>query len=196
MKEPGKIIFWIGVFVAVSLGLIVSIDPGVVCNIDSENLPQNIWSYPALCFTFWGFGAPVGFIIAAGGILIYAKAKRKTILRFGLGTLFVYALISILNGPMPHVPVLFGIGGTLIMLFYFLILWKNAGSFRENVYKLAGYTFLVTGFWFTCGLGSRQYQPALGSGESPIDIMTYFVLAMLFFWLNERKTAVGSNPPS
>ena len=40
--------------------------------------------------------------------------------------------------------------------------------------------FLVIGFWFTCGLGSRQYQPILGDGQSPIDIMIYFVLAMLY----------------
>jgi hypothetical protein len=93
---------------------------------------------------------------------------------------------------MPHVPVLFGIGGTLIMLFYFLLLWKNAARFKENAYKLAAYTFLVTSFWFTCGLGSRQYQPALGAGESPIDIMTFFVLAMFFFWLSESKTSKAS----
>ena len=84
-------------------------------------------------------------------------------------------------------PPLFGIGGALIMFFYFTILWKHADRFRENAYKLAGYTFLVIGFWFTCGMGSRQYQPALGAGESPIDIMTYFVLAMLFFWLSEAR---------
>jgi hypothetical protein len=36
-------------------------------------------------------------------------------------------------------------------------------------------------------LASRNYQTCLGRGESPIDIMTYFVLAMLFFWLHERK---------
>ena len=88
---------------------------------------------------------------------------------------------------MPHVPILFGLGGTLVMSFYFLILWKNAASFKENVYKLAGYTFLITGFWFTCGFGSRQYQPLLGAGESPIDLMTFFVLAMFFFWLSESK---------
>jgi hypothetical protein len=89
---------------------------------------------------------------------------------------------------MPHIPVLFGIGGTLILLFYFMILWQNARQFKENVYKLSGYTFLVIGFWFSCGLASRQYQPALGSGESPIDIMAYFVFAMVFFWLSEKKS--------
>jgi len=188
MKKPGVIIFWIGVFLAVVMGAIISYDPGAVCNLDPDNLPQELWSYPALCFIFWAFTVPVGLILAATGILIHAKAKRKTIIRFGLGMLGVFVLISFINGPIPHIPVLFGIGGTLILLFYFLILWKNAKKLKENVFKLTGYTFLVTGLWFTCGLASRQYQPALGAGESPIDIMTYFVLAMWFFWLSERKS--------
>ena len=167
--------------------MIASLDPGFVCQLDAENLPTTLWSYPALCFVFWAFSVPIGFMIAATGILMHANADKKTTLKFGLGIIALYLFISIGNGPMPHVPVLFGIGGALIMLFYFLILWKNAARFSENVYKLAGYTFLVTGFWFTCGLVSRPYQPALGSGESPIDITIYFVLSMAFFWLGERR---------
>jgi len=187
MKKLGKIIYWIGVSLAVIMGAMVSYDLGAVCNLDSNNLPQTIWSYPALCFIFWAFSVPVGLIIAAIGVLIYAKAEKNTVLKFGLGTLGIFTFISFGNGPMPHIPVLFGIGGTIILFFYFLILWKNAKKLKENAYKLAGYTFLLIGFWFTCGLGSRQYQPALGAGESPIDIMAYFVLAMLFFWLGEKN---------
>jgi hypothetical protein len=187
MNKLGKFVFGTGVLLAVIMGVIVSIDPGYVCQLDADNVPDSIWSYPALCFVSWAFSVPLGFIIAATGLLISANAKLKTILQFGLGTVGVYIFISFANGPMPHVPVLFGIGGALIMSLYFLILWQNAERFKQNAYKLAGYTFLVTGFWFTCGLASRLYQPILGSGESPIDISAYFVLSMLFFWLSERK---------
>ena len=187
MNKLGKFVFGTGVVLAVAMGVIVSIDPGYVCHLNPENLPTTLWSYPALCFVSWAFSVPLAFIIAATGLLIYANAKLKTILQFGLGTTGAYLFISFANGPMPHVPVLLGIGGTLIMLFYFLILWQNADRLKDNAYKLAGYTFLVTGFWFTCGLASRLYQPVLGSGESPIDISTYFVLSMLFFWLSERR---------
>ena len=179
--------FWTGMLLAVIMGLVASLDPGYVCRLDAESLPETLWSYPALCFVFWAFSVPLGFIIAATGILVHAHADRTTILKFGLGSIGAYLFISFANGPIPHVPLLFGIGGALIMLFYFLILWKYADRFRKNAYKLAGYTFLVIGFWFTCGMGSRQYQPALGAGESPIDIMTYFVLAMVFFWLSEVR---------
>jgi len=187
MNKSGKVVFIIGVSIAVILGAVISYDPGAICNLDENNLPQTIWSYPALCFIFWAFSVPVGLIIAATGILIYGNAEKKTVLKFGLGTLGIFTFISFANGPMPHVPVLFGIGGTILLFLYFLILWKYAKKLKENVFKLAGYTFLLIGFWFTCGLGSRQYQPALGDGESPIDIMIYFVLAMLFFWLSEKQ---------
>lgn len=187
MDRLGKLIFLIGVCIAIIMGVIVSYDPGFVCHLDSENLPETIWCYSALCFAFWAYSVPVGIIIAATGILIRANAKRKNILKFGIGIISTYVFISFANGPIPHVPILFGAGGTLILLFYFLILWQNAKHFKENILKLAGYTFLVIGFWFTCGLAGRQYQTALGEGESPIDIMIYFVLSMLFFWLSETK---------
>ena len=195
MNKLGKVIFWSGVSLTVIMGAIVSFDPGFVCQIDSDNLPETIWSYPALCFIFWAFSVPVGIIITAAGLLIHSNANRNTILKFSLGIFAAYLFISFANGPMPHVPILFGIGGTLILLFYFMILWQNASKFKENVYKLSGYTFLIIGLWFTCGLASRQYQPALGSGESPIDIMTYFVLAMFFFWLSEKNITRQSNDP-
>ena len=187
MKNKGKAIFGVGVLITVLTGLIVSLDPGAVCNLDPENLPESIWSFPALCFTAWAFSPPLGIMIAAIGVLIHAQAARITILKFSLGTIGAYVFISFANGPVPHIPALFGIGGTLILLFYFSIIWKNASKLKENSPKLAGYTFLLIGFWFTCGLGSRQYQPALGAGESPIDIMTYFVLAMFFFWSHEKR---------
>lgn len=191
MNKLGIILFWSGVSLTVIMGVIVSLDPGLACQLDSENLPDTIWSYPALCFIFWAFSVPIGIIITAAGILIHINTKRNTILKFALGIFSAYVFISFANGPIPHIPVLFGIGGTLILLFYFMILWQNADKFKDNAYKLSGYTFLVIGFWFTCGLASRQYQPALGSGESPIDIMIYFVLAMLFFWLSEKKITCG-----
>lgn len=187
MGTTGKVLFFAGIAIALFIGIIISIDIGDFCNLDKENLPTSVWDYSALCFILWGFGVPIGFILSATGILITGGAKPKKALSFGFIALLIYLFVSFANGPMPHVPFLFGIGGAILMLLYFMILWKNAKQFKTNIYKLAGYTSLVIGFWFTCGLGSRQYQPMMGQGESPIDIMLYFVLAMLFFWLSEKK---------
>lgn len=42
MKNQGKIIFWIGVSIAVIVGAIISYDPGAVCQIDADNLPESL----------------------------------------------------------------------------------------------------------------------------------------------------------
>jgi len=134
MSKRGKVLFFIGVLLALIMGIVVSWDPGFFCNLDKSNLPESLWSYPALCFTLWGFSVPLGLIIAATGILLISGADKKTVLKFGLGALGIYLFISFANGPMPHVPFAFGIGGTLLLLFYFLILWGNAKKFKNNIW--------------------------------------------------------------
>lgn len=190
MNFRGSACFWLGAGLAGLLGVGVSSDPGVVCRL-SGGMPESFWSYPALCFTVWAYGVPVGLILAATGVLLGSGAGAGRALAFFVPVLAGYLFIAIVNDPMPHVPVLFGIGGALILLFYFSILWINAGDLAANATKLAGYTFLVTGFWFTCGLGSRQYHELLDSGQSPIDIMTYFVLAMGLLCLGEWQAQRG-----
>ena len=81
MNKLGKVIYWIGVSLVLIMGAMVSYDPGAICNLDSKNLPQTIWSYPALCFTFWAFSVPIGLIITAIGILVYANAEKNTVLK-------------------------------------------------------------------------------------------------------------------
>jgi hypothetical protein len=63
----------------------------------------------------------------------------------------------------------------------------SASDGAANGIRLAGYTFLVIGLWFTCGLASRPYHDVLGSTQSPIDIMVYFVLGMGFLCLDEWR---------
>lgn len=193
MERAGSVIFFIGAAMAVVAGLLVSLNLGWVCQLSVENPPQSFLSYPALCFIAWAYSVPVGMILAAAGALIWGGAGRHLSWTFLGGTLAVFLFITFANGPMPHVPPLFGIGGALILLFYVLILWANRRHFSQNALSLAGYTFLVIGLWWTCGLGSQAYHPELDSNESPIDILVYFVLAMLFFWLGEaRRRAAGA----
>jgi hypothetical protein len=45
MSKPGKVVFIIGISLAVIMGIIASFDPGFVCQLDSENLPTTLWSY-------------------------------------------------------------------------------------------------------------------------------------------------------
>lgn len=188
MEKLGKIIFFIGIALAIGMGGIASYFVSAAYRLSPEEMSQTIWAFPSFWFMLWAFAVPLGATIAGTGILMNTKAKPKNILTFGIGTLVTLVLVSYFNGPIPHIPILFGIGGTLILLFYFLIIWKKSKQFKDNVFRLTAYTFLVMGFWFTCGTTSRPYHQAITGGtESPINIMIFFVLAMLFFWLSEKN---------
>ncbi len=107
----------------------------------------------------WGIGGvPLGALLAAIGLLLYAGAKGWTIVKYGTG-IFLGIIISLAFGSLGHIPLLFGIGGTLILLFFFGILWlwsrermalKDASTIAVDL-RLAGYVFILVAAWFICG---------------------------------------------
>jgi hypothetical protein len=185
MERLGRFVFAGGAAVSVLAGVISTLNLGTICAL-GEGPPASMLSYPALCFMFWAYGVPLGLILAATGVLMMAGAPGGRTAAFAVCVFVVYAAIVIANDPMPHVPPLFGIGGALILGFYFSILWMHAGDLARNLPKLAGYTSLVTGLWFTCGMAARPYHDVFGVQQSPIDIMTYFVIGMGLLWWGER----------
>ncbi len=189
METTGRTLFVAGAALAVLSGLLISLNPGAVCRLSAESLAAAPRGYPALCFLFWAYSVPVGVFLAAAGAALHAGLGRGLVWGSLAGSLVVYAAIVIVNDPMPHVPPLFGVGGALILLFSGLILWGVAHARPANPFKLIGYSFLATGLWFTCGMASRPYHDIFDSGQSPIDIMVYFVIAMAALWLGERRAS-------
>lgn len=186
MDTLGRSLFIAGLAIAAGSGVLVSLYLGAVCRIDPQSPPTTIWNYTALCFATWAYSVPVGLILAATGAALSGGASGRRALLFGLGLGALYVAVTIANDPIPHIPPAFGVGGSLILLFYGLILWTNRTRLAQNRIRLAGYTLLVIGFWFTCGLASRNYQPYFGAAQSPIDIMFYFAAGMGLLWLGER----------
>ena len=191
-RKTGMAIFITGVLLAVILGAIASYSVSTAFKLPTmEEVNQTMWRVPGFWFFLWSFAVPLGVILAGIGVLVYSEAKASTVWLFGLGTFLTLAFITFINGPLPHVPVLFGIGGTLILLFFFGILWIYAKKIttRSDYLNLTGYTFLVIGMWFACGELSRDYIEIFeGPGESPIHVMIYFVLAWLFFFLSHYQS--------
>jgi hypothetical protein len=188
--NKGLSLFWLGAILAVVLGGIASYSlvDTYKTSTTMEEVNQSMWKVPGFWFFLWAFGVPLGIIIAGIGIILNGKGEHSVL--FGSGTFLVAALITIINGPLPHIPVLFGIGGTLILLFFFGILWQYSKKLTEksSYYKLTGYTFLAIGMWFTCEKMARPYLTVFeGRGESPAHIMVFFVLAFLFFYLGEKN---------
>lgn len=148
--------------------------------------------------TVWGlFGVPLAAIVATIGILLYSDARGMTVLKFIMGIILVGAVIAAAN-TLDHTPLLFGIGGTLILLSFIGILWfwaKERMAMKETsptaaYLKLAGYMFMLMAAWFTCGLAFQPFLKALEGKAfvNPILVLIFLVLGWIFLFLGQYKS--------
>jgi len=101
------------------------------------------------------------------------------------------------SGFLDHYRSLFGIGGTIILLSFFGILWFWAKGRRDLTgsaakaadLKLAGYVFMLIAVWFTCGMGGQLMAKAFEGEPSgtPLNIMIFFVLGWFFLFLGHYQ---------
>ena len=160
-----------------------------------EEANQTMWKVPGFWFFLWAFGTPFGALLAGMGILLYSGAKAKRVWLFGIGIFVILVIINLIPSDN-HYPPLFGIGGILILLFFFSIVWMW-GKKRANLIggekiaadlELTGWVFLLVAMWFLCGELSAPFMKAFeGSTGSPIKIMIYLVLGWLFHFLAYKK---------
>jgi len=136
--------------------------------------------------------------VAGIGLLLYSGVKRSTVWKFGIG-IFLGVIISLLIGLWGHFPPLYAIGGTLILLSFFGILWLWAKertalqgqSATAADLKLAGYVFMLIAAWYTCGIAGPQWVEAFVDQPpmmEPITVMIFFVLGWLFLFLGHYQS--------
>jgi hypothetical protein len=190
----GLVIFIIGVLWMIAWGIAGSICVDRFANTYTlEELNQTAWASNGGLMMLWGLGGvPLGALIAGMGVLIKTKAKSMTILFFGLGVLAALLLMMVF-GYLEHISALFGIGGAIILLCFFGILWfwaRKRASLSGDAAKgadlnLVGYVFLLIAAWFTCGMASQPFLKAF-KGEipgTPVHLIFFFVLGWLFLFL-------------
>ena len=199
-QKVGLVIFWTGVIWAILWGVIGSISVTSAMNsLTMDELNQTMWALTGPLMILWGvFGVPVGALVAGIGLLLYSGAKGATVWKFGIGILLVL-IIAMVLGALGHFPPLFGIGGTLILLFFIGILWLWAkermvlkgSSTTAADFKLVGYVFMLIAAWFVCGIAGQPFLKALEgvAPTSPVHIMIFLVLGWLFFFLGHYKSA-------
>ena len=206
-QKVGLALFWIAVIWAILWGVIASVLLGSSFrNLTMDEVNQTMWATTGPWYFLWAFGVPLAALVAGIGLLLYSGAKGLTIWKCGIG-IFLGIIISLASGLLNHIPPLFGIGGTLILLFFIGILWlwakermalKDASTTVADL-KLVGYVFMLIAAWFICGIASIPFMKAL-EGEAPstpLHVMVFLVLGWFFLFLGHYKSRqqLGSERP-
>ena len=197
-EKFGLLIFWIAAIWILLWGIIGSLFlTPVYRNLTMEEVNQTMWASNGIWFMIWGvFGVALGAIIALIGVLLNSGAKISTALKYGIG-IFILLFISMMAGMISHIPILFGIGGTIMLLCFIGILkmWSKERMAIKNEsyialdFKLISYTFFIMTAWFTCGIASIPYMNALKDVQqgSPIHVIIFFTLGWIFLFLSHYK---------
>jgi len=194
-QKAGIAIFLFGVLWSMIWGIGVSVSSAAAINtMTLEQLNESVWALDGWRMMLWGIGGvPLGTVIAGIGLLLYTNAKGLTTLFFALGVP-VTIFFSMFSGGMSLYPFLFGIGGTIILLSFFGILWlwaKKRKDLEGQAAKaanlgLVGYVFFLNAAWFTCGMGAQTVAKAFEGFDAPppLHIMIFFVLGWVFHFLS------------
>ncbi|MFC1982738.1 hypothetical protein ACFLV5_03020 [Chloroflexota bacterium] len=196
-QKVGLLLFWIGGIWAILWGVIGGISASsVMHSLTPSELNQSIWALDGPVFLLYGFSPALGGFVAGIGALLYTSVKGSTVWKFGIGIFIVFVIAMVLT-QLRYLPPLFGVGGTLILLFFFGILWlwakermalKGSSTVAAD-FKLIGYVFMLMAAWFTCGIGSQPFFESLEGLDpmNPIHIMIFLVLGWLFLFLSHYK---------
>ena len=194
-QKTGLIVFLFGVIWSLVWGIIISISCTTAINtLTMEQLNESVWSLTGPLMLLWGIGGvPLGVVISGIGLLLYTDAKGLTTLIFTIGIL-IAIFVAMFSGALELYPSLFGIGGTIILLSFFGILWFWAKSRKELKgqgakaadMRLVGYVFMLIASWFTCGIGGQLIAKAFEGFDNnpPLHIMIFFVLGWVFLFLS------------
>lgn len=203
-RKAGLVLFWIGAVWALGWGIVGALVAGSVMNsYTPAELAASVWDVEGPLVITYGLSPALGALIAAVGMLLYAQARPATVWRVGLSALFLLALAMVgMQGP--YYPRLFGIGGGLILLSFFGILWLwarerralDGASTAATDLRLTGYVFLLMGTWFACGIGAAPFLEALEGRDPTNPIHIIGLLAIGWLSLFASHYVARDQPPS
>jgi hypothetical protein len=197
-RESGAwILFWAGLAVAAGFAGIGTFS--LMHNLRNLTMAENnatVWATGGPLFRLWALSVTLGSLAAGIGAFVYVKTRPVFGWLTGLGVLAVVVLM-VMIWTRVYYPALFGIGGCIILLCFFAVVWvwmkKYAGlDIREKIagsYKLIGYIFWINASWFICGETAKLHLKVYAgtSVPSPIEIMVFLVLGWLFVLLGDYK---------
>lgn len=196
-RNLARTLFWIGAIFALAFAAMFG--RGLYQNLRGltmQELDATVWAIGGPLFNMWALSVPLGSILAAIGAFLYVKTRPAFSWFTAIGVLGAVVVMTMVWSTA-YDSLLFGIGGTLILVSYFFIVWiwmkryaerdrreKSAGSF-----KLIGYLFWINASWFLCGETAKLHLRVFegSSPPSPIEIMVFLLLGWLFVLVGEYK---------
>lgn len=205
-QKIGQFLFWFGM-ASMSVWLILTMIQSPIHRVHTvEELNGTIHAIWGPLFWIRSMSG-IGVNFSLVGALIHSGKKGSYFWLLGLMPLI--ATLLIYWEPSQHIPAFFGIGGTVLLISYFGILWSwtqthaaYEGTARTGKQiQLLGYSFLVTTGLLLCMYFGNPKQPALAdlaipSGES---INLTLSLSMLLLFVGHylvSKSSTRANPGS
>ena len=196
-QKIGLVLFWIGVLTVIALAGIGTFSlMNNLRTLTAEELSATIWALGDPLFILWALSVSLGSVLAGIGAFVYVKTKPAFSWFTAIGVLGAVILMVMVWSKVYN-PTLFGIGGFIILVSFFLIVWtwmkkyaalgiqgKIAGSF-----KLIGYIFWINASWFLCGETAKMHLKAFEgqSPPSPIEIIVFLVLGWILVLIGDYK---------
>jgi hypothetical protein len=120
-QKIGVTLFWAGLVYATSFAAIAGWNLAHTLRTHTaDELRQSVWALGEPVFLAWAFSAPLGAVLAMVGALLWGKTKGSLIWFTGFGVLVVVGVMTIVLG-RAYSPVVFGLGGSLILALFFSI---------------------------------------------------------------------------
>jgi hypothetical protein len=193
----GLTLFWIGLLIAVIFaGVIGRSLYHNLRTLTMEELSATIWTDGGPLFILWALSITLGSILAGVGAFVYVKTRPVFPWLSGIG-IFGAVIAMVMVWSRVYNPTLFGIGGVIILVSFFAIVWvwmkKYAGlGMQEKIagsYKLVGYIFWINASWFLCGETAKLHLKAFAGSAvpSPIEIIVFLVFGWVFVLIGEYK---------
>jgi hypothetical protein len=191
-------LFWIGLIIAITFTLIGTWSlMGTLRNLSMQEVAATIWNLDGPLFYLWAFALPLGSVLAGIAAFLYAKSKPVFAWLAGIGVLGAVLVMNLLWSRV-YESILFGMGGTIILICFFAIVWiwmktyatKDRLAKITGSYKLIGYLFWINASWFLCGETGKLHLKAFEADPmpSPIEIMVFLVLGWMFVLVGEYKS--------
>jgi len=208
-KRLGLVLFWLGAALLFSGSWLIMwwIAP-IWSGAPPEQFEGTAMAVFGPVFMAIGISAPLGTLLSAIGILLYAEGERPRTWQF---TIFVAGLVLVamsmlFPATLRYYPVLFGISGGLILVLFFAAAWywanrrrmlKGAAKTAAD-YQLVGYVFFLFTALLMCSLLGNPFsglffpEKVLEQAALPFHYamgtkaVLYFALGWLFTFLSQR----------